>query len=43
MICQKTIPINKSGAKKGGIDLNEEYHFRHASGNPTPGETSAQH
>lgn len=41
MICQKTMPVNNLGEKKSGVDLNKEYHFRRASGNPVPGQTNA--
>ncbi len=41
MNCQKTLSVNELDRKKGGVDLNKEYHFRRASGNPVPGETDA--
>ena len=35
------MPVNKLGGKKAGVDLNREYHFRHAFGNLIPAETYA--
>jgi hypothetical protein len=34
--------VNELDAKKGGVDLNREYRFGHASGNPIPGETDVR-
>lgn len=33
--------VNELDAKKGGVDLNKEYHFGHTSGNSILGETDA--